>query len=111
MARTKVLLVELNEITCDLLDPLMEQGKLPTFVQIKREGTWAAPLSVDLPPQLDPWITWSTVYTGRPQADHNVFFCSSRREPSVRGASGRSVMSTACMWESTAACAPGRRRK
>ena len=31
-------------------------------------------MSVDLPPQLDPWITWTTVYTGRPQSDHNVFF-------------------------------------
>jgi hypothetical protein len=70
----KVLLVEINEITWNLIDPLIEQGKLPTFALLKREGAWAAPVSVDLPPQLDPWITWTTVYTGRPQADHNVFF-------------------------------------
>ncbi|HEY0376144.1 MAG TPA: hypothetical protein VGC87_04235 [Pyrinomonadaceae bacterium] len=74
MERKKVLLVELNELTWDLIDPLIEQGKLPTFERLKREGTWAAPLSVDLPPQMDPWITWTTVYTGRPQSDHNVFF-------------------------------------
>lgn len=74
MSRRKVLLVELNENTWNLINPLMDQGKLPTFARLKREGTWAAPLSVDLPPQLDPWITWTTVYTGRPQADHNVFF-------------------------------------
>jgi hypothetical protein len=73
-SRKKVLLVELNELTWNLIDPLIEQGKLPTFARIKNEGTWAAPLSVDLPPQLDPWITWTTVYTGRPQSDHNVFF-------------------------------------
>lgn len=72
--RKKVLLVELNEITWDLIDPLIEQGELPTFARIKREGTWAAPLSVDLPPQLDPWITWTTLYTGRAQKDHNIFF-------------------------------------
>ncbi len=70
----KVLLVELNEVTWNLIDPLIEQGKLPTFARLKREGTWAAPVSVDLPPQLEPWITWTTLYTGRPQADHNVFF-------------------------------------
>lgn len=70
----KVLLVEINEITWNLIDPLIEQGKLPTFALLKREGAWAAPMSVDLPPQLDPWITWTTVYTGRPQTDHNVFF-------------------------------------
>ena len=74
MARRKVLLVEVNEVTWNLIDPLIEQGKLPTFARLKREGAWASPVSVDLPPQLDPWITWTTVYTGRPQADHNVFF-------------------------------------
>lgn len=74
MAGRKVLLVEVNEITWNLIDPLIEKGKLPTFAKLKAEGSWGAPLSVDLPPQLDPWITWTTVYTGRPQADHNVFF-------------------------------------
>ena len=73
-SRKKVLLVELNELTWNLIDPLIEQGKLPTFARLKSEGTWAAPVSVDLPPQLDPWITWTTLYTGRPQSDHNVFF-------------------------------------
>jgi hypothetical protein len=74
MSRRKVLLVEINEITWNLIDPLIAKGTLPTFAFLKREGAWAAPVSVDLPPQLDPWITWTTVYTGRPQADHNVFF-------------------------------------
>jgi hypothetical protein len=72
--RKKVLLVELNEVTWDLIDPLIEQGKLPTFARLKREGTWGAPMSVDLWPQLDPWITWTSLYTGRTQAEHNVFF-------------------------------------
>ena len=74
VARKKVLLVEVNEVTWNLIDPLIEQGKLPTFARLKKEGAWAAPMSVDLPPQLDPWITWTTVYTGSPQSDHNVFF-------------------------------------
>ncbi len=74
MVRQKLLLVEINEVTWHLIDPLIARGLLPTFARLKREGTWAAPQSVDLPPQLDPWITWTTVYTGRPQADHNVYF-------------------------------------
>jgi len=74
MTRKKVLLIELNEITWDLIDPLISRGKLPTFAWLKENGTWATPMSVDLPPQLDPWITWTTVYTGRPQEDHNVYF-------------------------------------
>ncbi len=74
MGRRSVMLLEINEITWNLIDPLIQQGKLPTFSRLKNEGTWAAPMSVDLPPQLDPWITWTTVYTGRPQKDHNVYF-------------------------------------
>ena len=71
--RRRVLLIELNEITWNLIDPLIEAGKLPTVARLKKEGSWGAPMSIDLPPQLDPWITWTTVYTGRTQAEHNVF--------------------------------------
>jgi hypothetical protein len=74
MMGKKVLLVEINEITWDLIDPLIEQGKLPTFAWLKQQGTWGAPMSVDLPPYLDPWITWTTLYTGRTQEDHNIYF-------------------------------------
>ena len=108
MARRNVLLVELNEVTWDLIDPLIEQGKLPTFARLKREGTWATPMSVDQPPQMDPWITWTTVYTGRPQADHHVFFLRSPRRRSEPRGSGRSATSKACVSACTAACAPGR---
>src|SRR5262245_57515429 len=74
MPSKKVLLVEVNEITWNLMDEWLQRGKLPAFAHLKREGMWAAPMSVDLPPQLDPWITWTTVYSGQPQAAHNVFF-------------------------------------
>ncbi len=70
----RLLLLEINEITWDLIDPLIAQGKLPTFARLKKEGTWGAPVSVEVPPQLDPWITWTTLYTGKPQEEHNVFF-------------------------------------
>ncbi len=74
MTGRKVLLLEINEITWDLIDPFIAQGKLPNFARLKQEGTWGTPLSVDRPPQLDPWITWTTVHTGQPQEEHNVFF-------------------------------------
>lgn len=74
MPNRKVLLLEINEITWDLIDPFIAQGKLPNFKRLKQEGAWGTPLSVDRPPQLDPWITWTTIYTGQPQSEHNVFF-------------------------------------
>ena len=74
MTKRKVLLLEINEVTWDLIDGFIAAGKLPNFARLKQEGAWGTPLSVDRPPQLDPWITWTTVYTGQPQAEHNVFF-------------------------------------
>ncbi len=107
MRRMKVLLVEVNEVTWNLIDPLIEEGKLPTFARLRREGAWGTPASVDLPPQLDPWITWTTVYTGRPQDDHNVFFLQqppetirARRIWEVCREAGRSVgvYGSLCSW-------------
>src|SRR6266571_2107024 len=70
----KVLLLEFNEINWRLLDPLIESGRLPTFGYLKEHGAWGSPLSVDLGDKLDPWITWTTVYTGKPQEEHGVLF-------------------------------------
>ena len=53
MKRKEVLPVELSEVAWNLIDPSIEQGKLPTFARLKREGTWGAPMSVDSPPQMD----------------------------------------------------------
>ena len=80
----KVLLVELNEITWRLLDPLLEQGALPTFASLVARGVRGIPLAVEVPPDLDPWISWTTVYTGRPPADHGVKFLEQPPE-TVRG--------------------------
>lgn len=70
----KVVLLELNEITWNLIDPLIEKGALPTFARLKREGAVGSPMSVDLGQHLDPWITWTSVYSGVPQAEHGVEF-------------------------------------
>jgi Type I phosphodiesterase / nucleotide pyrophosphatase len=74
MNQRRLLLIELNEITWDLIDPLIQKGKLPTFAMLKKNGSWGSPVSIEQPPQLDPWITWTTLHTGRTQADHNVYF-------------------------------------
>ena len=71
---SNILLLEMNEITWSLIDRFERQGKLPVFSWLRREGAWGAPESVELPPNMDPWITWTTVYTGRPQQEHNVHF-------------------------------------
>lgn len=67
-----ILLVELNEITWDLIDPFIARGLLPTFAKLKQNGCWGAPMALEEPAQLDPWVTWTTLLTGKPQSEHNV---------------------------------------
>lgn len=71
-ALRKVLFLEFNEITWSLIDPLIAKGILPHFARLKYEGTWAVPESTDLPPYLNPWITWVTVHTGVERSVHGA---------------------------------------
>lgn len=68
----KVLCLEFNEITWSLIDPLIAKGALPHFARLKHEGTWATPVSNDLAPYLNPWITWVTVHTGVERSVHGA---------------------------------------
>jgi predicted AlkP superfamily phosphohydrolase/phosphomutase len=72
--RRKVLLAEFNEITWRLVNPLCQKGKLPTFSRLMEQGTRGAPLATEVPPHLDPWISWTSLYTGRRREDHGVRF-------------------------------------
>ncbi|MBK8257475.1 MAG: alkaline phosphatase family protein [Polyangiaceae bacterium] len=68
----KVLLVEINEITWTILEPLLKAGKLPTFQRMMNEGVKAAPVAIERPPHLDPWISWVTLHTGVDRAVHGA---------------------------------------
>jgi Type I phosphodiesterase / nucleotide pyrophosphatase len=70
----KVLLAEFNEITWRMVEPLCRRGRLPTFTDFCRNGVKGSPVATEVPPNLDPWISWTTVYTGRPQEEHGVRF-------------------------------------
>jgi len=70
----KVLLLELNEINWRLLDPLIAKGALPAFSFLKERGAYGTTVSIDEGDHLDPWITWTTVYTGKSQEEHGVLF-------------------------------------
>jgi hypothetical protein len=72
--RRKVILVELNEITWRFVDPFCKAAKLPAFAELIQHGVRCAPRAPEVPPDLDPWISWTTLYTGRPQAEHGVRF-------------------------------------
>jgi len=70
----KLILVEMNEITWRFVEPLMQQGALPTFARMIKQGTRATPIADEQGIDLDPWVSWTTVYTGRKAAEHGVRF-------------------------------------
>src|SRR6185312_3841896 len=81
---SKVVLFELNEITWRLLDPLLKRGNLPALARLIGRGVRGTPMAPEIPPDLDPWVSWTTVYTGRPPEEHGVKFLEQPPE-TVRG--------------------------
>lgn len=73
-SHAKIILVELNEITWQLVDPLLQRGALPAFSRLISQGARATPIADEEGADLDPWVSWTTVYTGRKAADHGVKF-------------------------------------
>jgi predicted AlkP superfamily phosphohydrolase/phosphomutase/tetratricopeptide (TPR) repeat protein len=65
----KVLLVGLDGADWDLIDPLLERGRLPHLGRLKREGAWGKVRSDA--PMLSP-LLWTTVATGRSPERHGV---------------------------------------
>lgn len=74
LTRRRVILAELNEITWRWLQPLCAAGKLPNFAAFVREGASGSPVATEVDPHLDPWVSWTSLYTGRPQEEHGVYF-------------------------------------
>ena len=67
----RVLLIEFNELSNDLLDRFMGQGLLPNFRRFHAESTiFTTDASED--GHLEPWTQWPTIHTGMPAAEHGV---------------------------------------
>lgn len=66
----KVLVIGLDGATWNLIEPLAEQGKLPTFKKLMKEGVWGE-LQSTLPPVTGP--AWVSFATGRNPGKHGVF--------------------------------------
>src|SRR4029453_15122607 len=65
-------MMEFNEITWSLIDPMIARGRLPNIARMRREGTWGSPEALEKPPYLDPWITWVTLHTGVDRSVHGA---------------------------------------
>lgn len=67
---SKVLVIGLDGATFDLIAPWVEQGKLPGFAQLLREGSYGHVRTV---PNTDTAPAWTTLATGLDPANHGLF--------------------------------------
>jgi hypothetical protein len=62
----KVILLELNELSPDLMSRFIDEGELPNFRRLRAQSTLYTTDADEDPPSLQPWIQWITVHTGVP---------------------------------------------
>src|SRR5690349_3163505 len=71
--RRPVILLEFNELTPQLMDRFISEGKLPNFERLRNDSQAYVTDAEEVAPQLEPWIQWITVHCGMRYADHKVF--------------------------------------
>jgi len=69
---TRMIVLELNELTPSLMRRFMSEGKLPHFSRLYHEAEIYTTTAEEQPPHLDPWIQWVTVHTGLNFRDHGL---------------------------------------
>lgn len=66
---SKLMIFELDGGTWDVIDPLIEQGRLPNLARLKKEGAWGILRSTK--PMISP-VIWATIFTGKTREQHGV---------------------------------------
>lgn len=67
------LLLELNELTPELIFRFMDEGRLPNFKRLHDESHVFTTDAQEEGLKLNPWVQWVTVHTGLPFSEHGVF--------------------------------------
>jgi hypothetical protein len=68
----RVILLEINEISWELMKPWLDRGELRNFRRLQQAGAFGQTTTDERFPLLEPWVTWVTVYTGVPQPEHGA---------------------------------------
>jgi hypothetical protein len=69
----KLIFLQLNEINFDLISKYIEKGiDLPNFNKIISQGIYHTSSELNYH-ELEPWIQWVSVQTGKTYAEHGVF--------------------------------------
>jgi predicted AlkP superfamily phosphohydrolase/phosphomutase len=68
-AMSKLIVFELDGGTWDIINPLVEQGRLPNLARLKQQGAWGILHSIK--PMISPAL-WATIFTGKTRERHGV---------------------------------------
>jgi hypothetical protein len=69
----KVIQLELNEISPELIKKLADSGHLPNFKRILASWTQIETHSESVYEHIEPWIQWVTAHTGKSFKEHGIF--------------------------------------
>jgi hypothetical protein len=92
----RVYVLGLDGATWDIIDPLIEQGKLPAFKTLKEVGAWARLRTYD--PTLSA-VVWTSIATGKGMLKHGIVdwtFVNKQKIEVPYSSSGKKVPS---IWE------------
>lgn len=73
MTNSPVISLEFNELSPDLLNRFIDQGKLPNFARLKNQSKVFTTEAREEQVNLEPWIQWVTVHSGLSYEQHGVF--------------------------------------
>ena len=71
--RSQLLFLELNELNLESVAFYCARGLLPTFDRLIARHGLSRTVSESVYENIEPWIQWVTVHTGKSYADHKIF--------------------------------------
>ena len=69
----RVIQIELNELSKEVIEQLVAKKMLPTFNYINNKWHYLHTSSENDYEKLEPWIQWVTVHTGKTYDEHQIF--------------------------------------
>lgn len=102
--KTRVYVIGLDGATWDILDPLIEQGKLPVFGKLKKNSAWSRLRTFE--PTLSA-VIWTSIATGKSMLKHGIVDWLFVNKQKIQVPYSSSQKRTPSIWEMMDEC--GRR--
>ena len=80
MENKSLILLEFNEVSFNYVERYVQQGKLKNFKKFIEECGISKTHSEEKYENLEPWIQWVTVHTGKNYSEHNIFRLGDKKD-------------------------------